>query len=165
MCGRHGLHITWRESDYKNNFELLMCHWPADFRWLLVAIISSSIMTHAQLDLVPQPKCLSSYSAHLYFGRSAASGSLRLRLRIPPGAWMSVCCECCVLSGRGLCDELITRPEESYRLWCVVLCDIETSRMRRPWLTSVAAPQGKRKSHGWCRIVREISFEGLKVWK
>jgi len=28
-----------------------------------------------------------------------------------------VCCECCVLSGRGLCDELITRPEESYRLW------------------------------------------------
>ena len=27
---------------------------------------------------------------------------------------MSVCCECCVLSGRGLCDELITRPEESY---------------------------------------------------
>jgi hypothetical protein len=24
----------------------------------------------------------------------------------PAGAWMSVCCECCVLSGRGLCDEL-----------------------------------------------------------
>jgi len=32
-----------------------------------------------------------------------------------------------VLSGRGLCDELITRPEESYRLWCVVMCDLETS--------------------------------------
>jgi hypothetical protein len=46
---------------------------------------------------------------------------------------MSVCCECCVLSGRGLCDELITRPEESYRLQCVVVCDLETSRMRRPW--------------------------------
>jgi hypothetical protein len=30
-----------------------------------------------------------------------------------------------VLSGRGLWDELITRPEESYRLWCVVLCDLE----------------------------------------
>ena len=38
-----------------------------------------------------------------------------------------------MLSGRGLCDELITRPEESYRLWCVVVCDLETSRMRRPW--------------------------------
>jgi len=40
---------------------------------------------------------------------------------------------CWVLSVRGLCDELITRPEESYRLWCVVVCDLETSRMRRPW--------------------------------
>jgi hypothetical protein len=40
-----------------------------------------------------------------------------------------------VLSGRGLCDEFITRPEESYRLWCVVVCDLETSWMRRPWPT------------------------------
>jgi len=32
-----------------------------------------------------------------------------------------------VLSGRGLCDELITRPEESYRLCCVVVCDLEIS--------------------------------------
>ena len=36
-------------------------------------------------------------------------------------------CECRVLSGRGLCDELITRPEESYRLCYVVVCDLETS--------------------------------------
>ena len=43
------------------------------------------------------------------------------------GAWMFVCCDCCVLSGRSLCDELITRSEESYRLWCVVECDLETS--------------------------------------
>jgi hypothetical protein len=40
---------------------------------------------------------------------------------------MFVCCVCCVLSGRYLCDELITRPEESYRLWRVVVCDHETS--------------------------------------
>ena len=65
--------------------------------------------------------------------RSAAARLLRLWVRIPPGAWMSVCCECCVLSGRGLCDGLITRPEESYRLWCVVVCDLETSRMKGPW--------------------------------
>jgi hypothetical protein len=33
---------------------------------------------------------------------------------------MSICCECCVLlSGRGLCDGLITCTEESYRVWCV----------------------------------------------
>ena len=58
--------------------------------------------------------------------RSAATRLLRLWVRIPRGARMSVCCECCVMSGRGLCDELITRPEESYRLWCIV-CDLETS--------------------------------------
>ena len=35
------------------------------------------------------------------------------------------------MSGRGLCDGLITRPEESYRLWRVVVCYLETSKMRR----------------------------------
>jgi hypothetical protein len=59
--------------------------------------------------------------------RSAAARLLRLWIWIPPGALMSVYCECCMLSDRGLCDELITRPEESYRLWCVVVCDLETS--------------------------------------
>ena len=60
--------------------------------------------------------------------RSTAARLLRLWVRIPPGAWTFVCCECCVLSGRGLCDELITRPEESYRLWRVFVCDLETSK-------------------------------------
>jgi len=64
-------------------------------------------------------------------------------VRIPTGgAWMFVFCECCVLSGRGLCDGLITRPEESYRLWCVVVCDLETSWMRRAW------PTGGLSLHG-----------------
>ena len=49
---------------------------------------------------------------------------------------MSVFCECCVLSVRGLCDELIARPEESYRLCCVVVCDLETSWMSWPWPNS-----------------------------
>jgi hypothetical protein len=42
---------------------------------------------------------------------------------------MFVCCVC--LSGRGLCDGLITRPEESYRLCRVIVFDLETWRMRR----------------------------------
>ena len=57
---------------------------------------------------------------------------------------MSVCCECCVLSGRGLCDELITPPGESYRLWCVVECGLETSRMRRPWPALGRSAIGKK---------------------
>ena len=34
-----------------------------------------------------------------------------------PAGGLDVCCECCVLSGSGLCIGLITRPEKSYRVW------------------------------------------------
>ena len=47
-----------------------------------------------------------------------AARLLGLRVRIPR-AWTYVCCECCLLSGRGLCVGLITCPEELYRVWCV----------------------------------------------
>jgi hypothetical protein len=67
---------------------------------------------------------------HLYAHRQEYVSCVLLRvvfnIHAPPGAWMFVSCKCCVLSGRGLCDGLITRPEESYRLWCVVVCDQET---------------------------------------
>jgi len=43
-----------------------------------------------------------------------------------------------VLSGRGLCDELITRPEESYRLWFVVVCDLETSSIGAPYIYDIS---------------------------
>jgi len=43
------------------------------------------------------------------------------------------------LSGRGLCDELITRPEESYRLCCVVVCDLETSRIGPPYIYDISS--------------------------
>jgi hypothetical protein len=65
--------------------------------------------------------------------RSAAARLLRSWVRILLLVWMFVCYECFVLSGIGLSDKLTTRPEESYRLSCVVVCDLETSRMRRPW--------------------------------
>ena len=64
--------------------------------------------------------------------------TLRSLVQIPPGAWIFVCCECRVLSGRGLCDELITRPEESYRLCCVVVCDLETPRMGAPYIYDIS---------------------------
>ena len=80
--------------------------------------------------------------------RSTAARLLILWVRIPPGTRMSVRCECCVLSGRGLCDGLITGPEESYRLWCVVVCDLETSWMRRPWPTGAVAPKTNKQTEG-----------------
>ena len=44
---------------------------------------------------------------------------LGLWVRNPPGTWTFVSSDCCVSSGRGLCVGRITRPEESYRMWCV----------------------------------------------
>jgi len=35
---------------------------------------------------------------------------------------MEVSFECCVILDISLCDGLITRPEESYRVWCVCVC-------------------------------------------
>ena len=36
-----------------------------------------------------------------------------------PAGSMDDCYELCVLSRRGLCVGLVTRPEESYRVWCI----------------------------------------------
>ena len=58
---------------------------------------------------------------------------LGLRIRIPPGALVSVSRECFVLSGRGFCVGLITRPEEPYTECGVTECDREASTMRMPW--------------------------------
>jgi len=72
---------------------------------------------------------------------SAAARLLGLRVRIPPGAWTSVSCEYCLLSGRGLCVRLITRPEESYRILCV-------------WVSSWVLDHEKALTHyGCCAIV------------
>jgi len=57
---------------------------------------------------------------------------------------MFVYCECCVLLGRGLCDELITRPEESYRLSCVVVCDLENLKNEEA-MTRVGSQRHRKK--------------------
>jgi hypothetical protein len=81
---------------------------------------------------------------------------------LPPGAWMFVCC---VLSGRGLCDELITRPEESYRLWCVVVCDLEITKIfvneeeaKAHW--GAVAPREKKTKHANL-FSKEVSFSNI----
>jgi hypothetical protein len=66
---------------------------------------------------------------------------------------MFVCCECCVLSGRGLCDELISRPEESYRLWCVVY-DLENLKNEEA-MTSVGSQLHSKKKKSFNNKERE----------
>ena len=45
---------------------------------------------------------------------SAAARNAGIASSNPAGACLSVCFECCVLSGTGLCDRPITRPEDSH---------------------------------------------------
>jgi len=77
--------------------------------------------------------------------RFVAARILSLLVRIPQRTWMSVCCGCCLLSGRGLCDELIISSEEYFRLRCVFVLSIN-SWIRRPWPTrgSVASKTNKQ---------------------
>jgi len=58
------------------------------------------------------------------------------------------------LSGRGLCDELITRPEESYRLCCVVVCDLESSRIGAPYIYDIRSLR-----------VKESVLQRVYIWK
>ena len=52
-------------------------------------------------------------------------------------------CECCVLSGRGIYDELVTLPVEFYQVWCV--CVISKSQQQGGQGPSGnVAPQGKK---------------------
>jgi hypothetical protein len=67
----------------------------------------------------------------------AATRYLGFRVRILPGAQMSVPYECCVLSSSGLWDGPIPRPEESYRVWHVWMWYLETSTMRRTRTMSI----------------------------
>jgi hypothetical protein len=117
--------------------------------------------------------------------RSSAARLLRSWIRIPSGAWMFVCCECCVLSGRGLCDGLITRPEESYWMWRVVVCVIKKprkKRMRKPatglwkiqpqWVVTPGKQTNKRGRRWRAEAVvwmwwegKHVSFDGVKLLK
>jgi hypothetical protein len=93
--------------------------------------------------------------------RSAAARLLGLRVRIPLGAWMSVCCECCVLSGRGLLWMLCVVRQRSLRradhpsrgvlptVVCLAECDREAKTMKRP-----------RSTRGCCAMEKKYLLFG-----
>ena len=96
--------------------------------------------------------------------RSQAAHLLRSWVRIPPGPWIFVCCECRVLSGRGLCDELITRPEESYRLCCVVVYDLVTSRMGAPYMYDISNLRVKNLLCRTCVSHPDLLLGAVSQW-
>ena len=111
----------------QNHIRILVLRVRIDYRTFRNILTNSLSTNYEMLDVADcrsqWPRCLRR--------SSTAARLLRSWVWIPPRAWMFVCCECCVLSGRGLCDGLIIRSEGPYRLWRVVVCDHETSQVRR----------------------------------
>jgi hypothetical protein len=74
---------------------------------------------------------------------------------------MDVCRECCVLSVRGLCDKLITRPEQSYRLWCVVVCDLKNLKNEEA-MTRVGSQRHSKKNN-YCSGVQCFTVGSVRT--
>ena len=66
---------------------------------------------------------------------------------------MFVCCECCVLSGRDLCDKLITRPEESLPT-VVRRCVWSRNLKNKEVMTRVGSQRHSKKKYYyyWVRV-------------
>jgi len=89
--------------------------------WLAAFIFIDSCLIYINFPyLLVQPLPVAAQSKAWVCGRSPAEivGSNPARGMNVWLLWVL-----CMLSGRGLCDELITHPKESYRLWCVVVCE------------------------------------------
>jgi hypothetical protein len=109
---------------------------------------------------------------------SPATRLLELWVRNPPGSCISICCACCVMSGRVLCVGLITYPEESFRMWRVWVWswnfDTEESlshyglllhERKKSFLTAPHYKIGGLLPK-FCATLRNVRFQslGLKIW-
>jgi len=66
---------------------------------------------------------------------------------------INVCCECCVLSGRRLCNRPITPPGESYRIWS------RKVKMRKP---GPIEPWKKNAAFHYAVFLRSLTFSVLR---
>jgi len=80
---------------------------------LVIHLENHQVFRSIDLDM-----CINTKEPIPEVARSKAARLLGLRGSNPVGA-MDVCPECSVFSGRGLCDGLITCPDDFYRVWCI----------------------------------------------
>jgi hypothetical protein len=75
---------------------------------------------------------------------------------------LSLVSVCALLSGRGLCDEPIPRPGESYRLWCLSQCDQKKNSKPRHWNgKSGVGRRGGLRVGSW---LKAINFDVRLDW-
>ena len=85
---------------------------PLAVRWPGYGVTDVILFSYYKPSPMRWPRCQGRRSAVARLDEIAGSN---------PAGGLDVCCEYCVLSGRNLWVGLITRPEESYRVWCVVV--------------------------------------------
>jgi len=115
-----------------------MC-WYYQAEWF--RLWSVYLQENGEFYKVKSKHCRSQW-LHGLWRRSVVTHLLRLWLQILPGAWVSACCECCLLSARGLCDELITHPEESFWLVC---CLVQSRNLINEETIAHVRPQCQKK--------------------
>jgi hypothetical protein len=97
--------------------------------------------------------------------RFAAARLLRSWVRIPPGAWVFVvsvvCCQVEVSATSWL---LVQRSPT--RLWCVVVCDLETSWMGRPWPTLGCSATEKKSANVTITVTEDTAYRTMAMrWR
>jgi hypothetical protein len=132
------------------------------------------------LDLISRAQLVFQYNKHTTIvkcrsqwprglrSRSASALPLRVWVRIPPGGGhvllSVVSVVCCQVEGSATGWSLVQR---SHRLRCVVVCDLETSWMSRPWPTGGSYAENKQtnvnksvpnNSSSHCATVTAISY-------
>jgi hypothetical protein len=114
FCGTVWKQTLWLHPLFSNTVQNILA-------WWLFPPLRSLHCLFASVLIFENLLAQTSQSYWPRWGGSAVAHFLELHVRIPPGAWMSLSCDCCLLSGRGLCVGLITHPEESYWMLCVSL--------------------------------------------
>jgi hypothetical protein len=107
--------------------------WPPDPVWT-----GAENLSHTGIRCPDRPaRSQSLYRLRYPAHRTSPLNSCKFATACLLRLWETVVCLLWVLCVVwSLCDELITRSEESYRLWYIEVCDLKTSWMRRPWLGS-----------------------------
>ena len=120
------------------NLAHLCCVFPSlCSRSSFIGLTLLKLLYHVYYYIISVLLCRSQWPRSLR-RRSAAARLLRSWVRIPPGAWISVCCECCVCCQVEVSATIWSLVQRSSNDFGVSLC------MRRPWPTGGCHSKNER---------------------
>jgi hypothetical protein len=139
--------LSWRRECWSGNNRFLLRPLQYNLTFYRKGTPISETATSSTLKFVQICICRSQWPRGLR-RRCAAERLLGSWVRIPPGHGC-LSCTVLVLSGRGLCYGPISRPEESYRLWCVFECDQVKIKTFYTYCEQVGNYETKRNKSVW----------------